>query len=124
MKFTSLIRFFGILLLSLFTSISFAGGRYADPPPNLVEVHKASTEALQAAKAGNKDAALSAATQARKLCIDSYKTKSTMPMQGSSGRLKHAIAALEGDKTDEAVKPLEETVNLLQEELTFYKDKL
>jgi hypothetical protein len=121
MKFISPSRIRAFLLLTAFSGLGFAGGRYADPPPGLVEVHKTSTEALEAARANDKDAALAKANEARKLAIDSYKTKSTMPMQNSSSRLKAAVAAIQGGKVADAVGPLEETVNLLTEEISFYK---
>ncbi|CAI8735063.1 hypothetical protein [Methylocaldum szegediense] len=110
------------LILSLSSGVSFAGGRYADPPPNLLEVQKATQSALDAAKQGNKDAALDSAKLARKLAVASYKEKSTMPMQNSSSRLKAVIAELEnGGQTTAAVNSLEEVVKLINEEVEYYK---
>lgn len=108
------------ILLSLVCSTGFAGGRYADPPPNLVEVQKNAKQALDALTQGNKEAALAAAQLARKLAAESYKEKSTMPMQNSSSRLKKAIASIQEGKPDEAKSPLEETVKLMSEEIDFY----
>ena len=121
MKTTVFTRVLGFLVACIVTNISFAGGRYADPPNGLVEVSKLSQQALDAAKQGNKDAALSAANEARKVAISSYKEKSTMPMQNGSSRLKAAVISLEGGNTAEAVAPLEETVKIMNEEIDFYK---
>lgn len=120
MKATSL-KLIWVLLLTALVNVSFAGGRYADPPMNLMEVHKAATEALEAAKAGNKDGALQAAIQGRKLAVASFKEKSTMPMQVAAGGLKDAIAAIDGGKVDGAVAPLEHTLQKLNEEIDYYK---
>ncbi|AAU91593.1 hypothetical protein [Methylococcus capsulatus] len=107
--------------LGLATGVSFAGGRYADPPPNLVEVFNASKAALEAAKQSNKDLCLENAKKARKLAIDSYKEKSTMPMQLSSSRLKSVINSLEAGQVTEAVAPLEEVVKEVGDEVEYYK---
>lgn len=109
------------LFLGVTTSVSYAGGRYVDPPPNLVEVLNASKAALDAAKQSNKDLCLENAKKGRKLAIDSYKEKSTMPMQISSSRLKAAIASLEAGQMAEAIPPLEEVVKEVSEEIEYYK---
>lgn len=122
MRGNSMMRIILALFLSLSAGVSIAGGRYADPPPNLVEVQKASQSALDAAKQGNKDAALDSAKQARKLAVASYKEKSTMPMQNSSSRLKAVIADLEnGGQPTTAVTTLEEVVKLINDEVEYYK---
>lgn len=107
--------------LGLASGLSFAGGRYADPPPNLVEVLTTSKAALDAAKQSNKDLCLENAKKARKLAVDSYKEKSTMPMQLSSSRLKAAIGSLEAGQMAEAIPPLEEVVKEVGEEVEYYK---
>lgn len=122
MRGNSIPHIFLVLFLSLIASVSFAGGRYADPPPNLVEVQKASQMALDAAKQGNQEATLENTKKARKLAVDSYKEKSTMPMQNSSSRLKTIIADLEGGKPcAESIPLLEEVVKLMNDEVDFYK---
>ncbi|BBA32446.1 uncharacterized protein sS8_0480 [Methylocaldum marinum] len=122
MRGLSIIQIAFALLLSLSANIGVAGGRYADPPPNLVEVQKASQSALDAAKQGNKDSALDSAKQARKLAVASYKEKSTMPMQNSSSRLKAVISDLEnGGEPTTAVATLEEVVKLINDEVEYYK---
>lgn len=122
MRGNSMMRVILSLFLSLIAGVSIAGGRYADPPPNLVEVQKAIQSALDAAKQGNKDAALDSAKQARKLAVASYKEKSTMPMQNSSSRLKAVIADLElGGQPTTAVTTLEEVVKLINEEVEYYR---
>ena len=121
MKTTITTPILGFLFASMVTTASFAGGRYADPPTGLVEVSKLTQQALDAAKQGNKDAALASANEARKVAVASYKEKSTMPMQNGSSRLKAAVASLEGGNTAEAVTPLEETVKIMNDEIDFYK---
>jgi hypothetical protein len=122
MRGISTIRIVLAMFLSISAGIGFAGGRYADPPPNLVEVQKASQSALDAAKLGNKDAALDSAKLARKLAVASYKEKSTMPMQNSSSRLKAVIADLEGGAQSTAAIPsLEEVVKLINDEVEYYR---
>lgn len=54
------------LLLNLAGGLGFAGGRYADPPLNRVEVQKASQLALNEAMQGNKNATFENAKKARK----------------------------------------------------------
>lgn len=110
-----------VLLLNLVAGVAFAGGRYEDPPMNLVEVQKFSQQALDALKAGNKDAALDSAKQGRKLAVESYKEKSTMPMQVASGSLKSAIASLEGGNLPEATTEVEHALAKLNEEVDYYK---
>ncbi|MDF9392574.1 MULTISPECIES: hypothetical protein [Methylococcus] len=107
--------------LGLVAGVSFAGGRYADPPPNLVEVLNASKAALEAAKQSNKELCMENAKKARKLAIDSYKEKSTMPMQMSSSRLKAVIGSLEAGQIAETVAPLEEVVKEVGAEVEYYK---
>lgn len=109
------------LILGMAASMAIAGGRYADPPRNLVEVSKLTTQALEALNQGNKDNALTAAKEARKLAVESYKDKSTMPMQNGSSRLKAAVTALEGGNLEAAKTPLEETHKLMLDEIEYYK---
>jgi len=121
MKLANVMRIVGILMLSVLTATAYAGGRYADPPLNLVEVQKAATQALEAAKQGNKEAALSAAELGRKLAITSFKEKSTMPMQIGSSRLKAVVASLEAGNVPETIAPLEEVVKVFYDEVEYYK---
>jgi hypothetical protein len=120
MKATSL-KLIWVLLLTALVNVSFAGGRYADPPMNLMEVYKFAQQALEAAKAGNKDGALEASIQGRKLAVASFKEKSTMPMQVAAGSLKEAITALDAGKVDGAVPPLEHAIGKMNEEIDYYK---
>jgi hypothetical protein len=121
MRGKSSVRIWWVLLLNLVVGVAFAGGRYEDPPMNLVEVQKFSQQALDALKAGNKDAALESTKQGRKLAVESYKEKSTMPMQVASGSLKSAIAALEGGNLTEATTEVEHALAKLNEEVDYYK---
>ncbi|MFO1418684.1 MAG: hypothetical protein U1E83_08435 [Methylotetracoccus sp.] len=121
MKRMNIIRTILFLALGAAVSTSFAGGRYEDPPMNLMEVYTATQKALDAAKAGDKAAALENAKQGRKLAIESYKEKSTMPMQVASGTLKSALASIEGDKLAEAIPELEHGMAKLQEDVDYYK---
>jgi hypothetical protein len=122
MKRMNMTRSFFLFALSLATSISFAGGRYEDPPQNLLEVYSATQKSLEAAKAGNKEAALLNAKDGRKLAVESYKEKSTMPMQVASGSLKGALASMESDKMDEAIPQIEHAMAKLQEEVDYYRN--
>ncbi|WP_348759255.1 hypothetical protein [Candidatus Methylocalor cossyra] len=88
---------------------------------HLVEVQKLSQQALEAAKQGNKDAALESAKQGRKLAVQSYKEKSTMPMQVASSSLKGAIGSLESGNLPDAMTQLEHALNKLNEEVDYYK---
>lgn len=111
-----------VLLASLAT-VSFAGGRYADPPDGLVEVTQLTEKALDAAKAGNKEAALENAKQARKIARDSFKEKSTMPMQKAGITLKAALESLEAGNVAEAIPPLEECKTAMNAEIEYYKSE-
>lgn len=122
MRGKSTVRLLGVLLLNLMVgATAFAGGRYEDPPMNLVEVQKFSQQTLEALKAGNQAAALESAKQGRKLAIESYKEKSTMPMQVASGSLKSAIGALEANNLPEATTQIEHALSKLNEEVDYYK---
>lgn len=121
MKASILFRMWWIMIFALVANVSFAGGRYADPPMNLAEVHKAAQTALEAAKAGNKDAAVEAANQGRKLAVASFKEKSTMPMQVASSYMKEALALLEAGNLNEAVPKLEHVIEKCGEEIDYYK---
>ena len=109
------------LVLSGAANIGFSAGRYADPPDGLVEVAQFNEKALDAAKQGNKDAALENAKQGRKIAYDSFKEKSTMPMQKASTNLKAAIASLEAGNTGEAATTLAEVKTVLDKEIEYYK---
>ncbi len=121
MRDKSMVRILWVLFLSLIVGTAFAGGRYEDPPMNLVEVQKLSQQSLDALKSGNKDAALESAKQGRKLAVESYKEKSTMPMQVASGSLKGAIASLEAGNLPEATTQVEHALGKLNEEIDYYK---
>lgn len=118
---SKLTRIFLFLILSGVASVGFSGGRYADPPVGLVEVAQFNDKALEAAKAGNKEAALENAKEARKIARDSFKEKSTMPMQKASTNLKAAIASLEAGNTGEAATTLAEVKTVLDKEIEYYK---
>lgn len=121
MKHIDPIRTLVLTALCLFTSVGTAGGRYEDPPMNLVEVFQASEKALDAAKQGNKDAALENTKTGRKLAIESFKEKSTMPMQVASGSLKGALLSIEDGKLDDAIPQIEHAMAKLNEEISYYK---
>lgn len=122
MRGKSTVRLLAVLALNLFIgATAFAGGRYEDPPMNLVEVQKFSQQALEALKAGNKDAALDSVKQGRKLAVESYKEKSTMPMQVASGSLKSALNALDTGNMAEATTQVEHALSKLNEEVDYYK---
>jgi hypothetical protein len=121
MKASIMFRMLWIAIFALIANVSFAGGRYADPPMNLGEVYKATQTALEAAKAGNKDAALESANQGRKLAVTSFKEKSTMPMQIASSYLKEAVALLEAGNMGEAIPKLEHVITKCGEEIDYYK---
>ena len=121
MKASIALRIWWVLVLGIITNVSIAGGRYADPPMNMAEVFKASQQALEAAKAGNKDSALESAKLGRKLSVESYKEKSTMPMQVASSNLKEAIALLEAGNTTEAIPKIQHVIEKFNEEIDYYK---
>jgi hypothetical protein len=121
MKASIVFRVLLIMIFGVMANVSFAGGRYADPPMNMAEVYKLSQTALEAAKAGNKDSALESAKQGRKLAVESYKEKSTMPMQVASSSLKEAVALLEAGNTGEAVPKIQHVIEKFQEEIDYYK---
>jgi hypothetical protein len=110
-----------VLMLSAVANLGFGAGRYADPPDGLIEVTKFTEQALEAAKQGNKDAALDSAKQGRKIAYDSFKEKSTMPMQKASTGLKAAISSLDAGNTAEAIPPLEEVKAAMNKEIEYYK---
>lgn len=118
---SKLTRAFLFLVLSGVASVGFSGGRYADPPIGLVEVAQFNDKALEAAKAGNKDVALENAKQARKIARDSFKEKSTMPMQKAGITLKAALEALEGGNVAEAIPQLEDCKKTMDAEIEYYK---
>jgi hypothetical protein len=90
------------LLLTFTASVSFAGGRYANPPKGLLETTDACTKGLDAAQKGDTAAALEQAKIGRKISLESYKELSTMPMEIGSSDTKKAIAALEAGNLEEA----------------------
>ena len=60
---------------------SVHGGRFRNPPENLLEVHQACSKGLEAAQKGDAAGALENAKVGRKLALASYKEISTMPME-------------------------------------------
>lgn len=111
----------GVLFLTLMANSSFAGGRYADPPVGMVETLQACVAGLEAAQKGDMAAALEQAKKGRKIALDSYKEKSTMPMEIGSSTMKKAIAALEANNTAEAISNFEHCKIKLSEEVDYYK---
>jgi len=119
-------NFFRILSISILAGIStlsVAGGRYANPPVGMVESHQLCIKALDAAKAGDTATALDNAKQARKLSLASYKELSTMPMEIASSTSKKAIIALEAGNTAEAITELEHCKDKLTTEIEYYKSE-
>lgn len=111
----------GGLLLALTANVSFAGGRYTNPPDGLVETYDLCTKALEAAKKGDKDATLESTKQARKISITSYKEISTMPMEIASSSTKKALAALDAGDVAGAIPHLEHCTGKLADEIDYYK---
>ena len=111
----------GGLLLALAAGASHAGGRYTNPPDGLVETFDLCTKGLEAAKKGDKDAALQNAKQARKISLNSYKEISTMPMEIASSSMKKALAALDSGDVAASVPEFEHCVTKLTDEIDYYK---
>lgn len=111
----------GILILCAMTGTATAGGRYANPPINLLEVQAACSKGLEAAQKGDTAAALEQAKIGRKLALASYKEISTMPMEIGSTTMKKAIAALEANNLPEAVPEFEHCKTKMDEEYAYYK---
>lgn len=109
------------IALTLASGISFAGGRYANPPVGMVETYDLCVKGLEAAKKGDKDAALENTKKARKISIESYKEVSTMPMEVAAMSTKKALAAIDSDNLAGAVPELEHCVGKLTTEIEYYK---
>ncbi len=107
--------------LTLASGISFAGGRLANPPVGMVETYDLCVKGLEAAKKGDKDAALENTKKARKISIESYKESSTMPMEIAAMSTKKALAAIDSDNLAGAVPELEHCVGKLTTEIEYYK---
>lgn len=117
----SMARVFGILVINLIAGTAFAGGRYANPPANLLEVQAACTKGLDAAQKGDTAAALEQAKIGRKLALASYKEISTMPMEVGSSTMKKAIALLEAGNCPESVAEFQHCKTKMDEEYAYYK---
>ena len=109
-----------VLALSFVVNVSFAGGRYANPPKGLVETTEACTKGLEAAEKGDTAAALEFAKTGRKVSLESYKELSTMPMEIGSATTKKAIAALESGNLAEAKENLAHCKKKLLDEIDYY----
>jgi hypothetical protein len=109
------------LTLCGLSGLAIAGGRYANPPRNLVEVRQSCAMGLEAAQKGDAAAALEQAKTGRKLALESYKELSTMPMEIGSSTMKKALAALDTGKLAESVPLFEHCKTKLDEEIAFYK---
>ena len=110
-----------VVVLGFVTSMGYAGGRYANPPKNIIEVTDACTKGLDAAQKKDIPAALEQAKLGRKFALESYKELSTMPMEIGSSDMKKAIAALEASNLDEATPLFEHCKKKLDEEIVYYK---
>jgi hypothetical protein len=111
----------GLTVIAVAAGTAFAGGRYANPPVNLVEVQSACAKGLEAAQKGDSAAALEQAKIGRKLALASYKEISTMPMEIGSSSMKKALEALDGGKLPEAIPHFEHCKTKLDEEVAYYK---
>lgn len=117
------IRLLCVLALSFVTSMGLAGGRYANPPKNIIEVADACGKGLEAAQKNDATAALEQAKVGRKLALESYKELSTMPMEIGSSTMKQAIAALEAGKLNDATPLFEHCKKKLEEEIVYYQNE-
>ena len=120
MKNTSF-RVLSAIVLSFIASLGYAGGRYANPPKNIIEVTDACTKGLDAAQKKDIAAALEQAKIGRKLALESYKELSTMPMEIGSSDMKKAIAALEANNLEEATPLFQHCKTKLDEEVKYYQ---
>lgn len=116
-------RIFAIAILGTISTLSFAGGRYANPPVGMVESFQLCVKALDAAKAGDSATALESAKQARKISLASYKELSTMPMEIASSTSKKAINALEAGDVAGAITEMEHCKEKLTTEIDYYKSE-
>ncbi|MGZ8218494.1 hypothetical protein [Methylomagnum sp.] len=114
-------RILGALSLTLIAGSASAGGRYANPPVNLLEVQAACTKGLEAAQKSDTAAALEQAKIGRKLALASYKEISTMPMEIGSSTMKKAIPLLEAGNVAESVAEFEHCKAKMDEEFAYYK---
>ncbi|MFM8331489.1 MAG: hypothetical protein ACKN9T_07355 [Candidatus Methylumidiphilus sp.] len=112
-----------VLALSFFVNVSFAGGRYANPPKGLLETTEACTKGLEAAEKGDTAAALEQAKTGRKIALESYKELSTMPMEIGSSTMKKAIAALEAGNVAEAKENFAHCKKKMEDEIAYYKNE-
>ncbi len=119
----NLFRTFVIVFLGTISTLSSAGGRYANPPIGIVESQQLCIKALDAANAGDTAVALENAKQARKISLASYKELSTMPMEIASSSSKKAIASLEAGNTAEAITELQHCKEKLTTEIEYYKSE-
>ena len=110
-----------VMRLSIVSSISYAGGRYANPPKGIIEVADACGKGLDAAQKKDTAAALEQAKIGRKTALESYKELSTMPMEIGSSDMKKAIAALEAGNLDEATPLFAHCKQKLEEEIVYYQ---
>lgn len=113
-----------VLLLLAAVSVSMpalAGGRYADPPPGLVEIRTLGGQAAEALDKGENEAALGIVQKAQKMASEALNEKSTMPMQTANSRMRAAIKALKAGTPEEAKAPVAEVNKLFDAEIEFYK---
>ena len=109
-----------LLALSFVVNVSFAGGRYANPPKGLLESADGCTKALEAAEKGDTAGALELAKSVRKVSLESYKELSTMPMEIASSTSKKAVAALEAGNLAEAKENLAHCKQKTLDEIAYY----
>jgi hypothetical protein len=102
-------------------SVSYAGGRYANPPAGLVDVQQACAAGLEAAQKGDSAAAMENAQKGRKIALASYKELSTMPMEIGSSDMKKALAALDAGNLKDTIPLFEHCKTKLDEEVAYYK---
>lgn len=109
-----------VLALGLAVNVSYAGGRYANPPKGLLETGEACTKGLEALEKGDNAAALEFTKTARKISLESYKELSTMPMEIGSSASKKALAALDAGNAAEAKEHLAHCKQKITDEIEYY----
>lgn len=109
-----------VLALGFAANVSFAGGRYANPPKGLVETTEACTKGLEAVEKNDTAGALEYAKAGRKVSLESYKELSTMPMEIGSSTMKKAIAALEAGNVAEAKENFAHCKQKMLDEIDYY----
>jgi hypothetical protein len=110
-----------VIVSFLMAGVSLAAGRSEEPPAGMLDAYKLAQQTMEALNAGDNAKAAELIKEGRKISLDSYKERSTMPMQIASTGFKDARSSLEANDGTKAKADIQHVIEKLTSEIDYYK---